>query len=143
MTKLSIAALAAITIAFPVAADEVWKTDIGDVVYERELESGDAVWSYPAEDGTRGLAYFQGLAGVYEDRTSFTGIWIEANIESHDRGCAVSLFDPETGEARNNWGRINLVFTEPDFPGGWVAIRGSCFDQPHAFLVGKPVVGDQ
>ena len=36
MTKLSIASLAAITIAFPVAADEVWKTDIGDVVYERD-----------------------------------------------------------------------------------------------------------
>mgnify|MGYP003625513197 FL=1 len=141
MMKSNLLFAAAIVFAGSALADEVWTTPIGDVVYERELPTGEAVLSYPAADGeARGLGYIQGLAQVYEGRGAFSGIWIEDNLASD--ACNVSISDPETGAARNNWGRLELVFTEPDFPGGWVAIRGDCFNQPDSYLVGKPVVAE-
>ena len=142
MMKSNLLLAAAIVFAGSALADEVWTTPIGDVVYERELPSGEAVLSYPAADGeARGLGYIEGLAQVYEGRGAFSGIWIEDDLPPAD-GCYVSISDPESGAPRNNWGRLELVFTEPDFPGGWVAIRGDCFNQPDSYLVGKPVTGD-
>ncbi|MEL6860176.1 MAG: hypothetical protein AAFO74_17475, partial [Pseudomonadota bacterium] len=44
-------------------ADEVWSTNIGDVIYETDLDNGMAVLSYPTEGEVRGLAYLAGLAG--------------------------------------------------------------------------------
>ena len=109
------------------AADEVWSTPIGDVVYEADTPEGWAVWSYPGLDA-RGTVYLKDLAGVYEERGAYAGIW-------------VAITNPVTGEAHYNWGRVDLVFTEPDFPGGWVALRGNCFNQPSDYLIGKPVTG--
>ncbi|KCZ91725.1 hypothetical protein [Hyphomonas johnsonii] len=142
MLKMILAISAATIVAGSAVADEVWTTPIGAVIYERELPNGDAVLSYPGiEAETRGLAYIHGLAQVYEGRGAFSGVWIEPDLADGE-GCAVAIADPESGEARNNWGRIDLVFTEPDFPGGWVAIRGECFVQPDAYLIGKPVVAE-
>lgn len=131
-------AAAALACAGPVLADEVWTSQIGDVIYERELPTGEAVLSYPAADTERrGLAYIAGLAQQYEGRGAFEGVWIEDDLPRSD-ACSVSISDPETGAARNNWGRLELVFTEPDYPAGWVAIRGDCFNQPDSYLIGKP-----
>ena len=142
MMKSNLLLAAAIVFAGSALADEVWTTQIGDVVYERDLPTGEAVLSYPAGDmDARGLAYIEGLAQTYEGRGAFEGIWIEDDLPPAD-ACSVSISDPETGAARNNWGRLELVFTEPDFPGGWVAIRGDCFNQPDSYLVGKPIVAE-
>ncbi len=142
MLRTILLGMAVAACAAPALADEVWTTVIGDVVYERELPTGEAVLSYPVDDGTAsGLAYIEGLAQTYEGRGAFSGVWIEDDLPPAD-GCNVSISDPESGAPRNNWGRLELVFTEPDFPGGWVAIRGDCFNQPESYLVGKPVTGD-
>lgn len=142
MIKIIIAAAACTLISAASFADEVWTTPIGDVVYEKDLETGEAVLSYPAgDDDTRGLAYINELAGEYTGRGAYSGIWIEDNIIDGE-ACNISLADPETGQARNNWGRVDLIFTKADFPGGWVAIRGTCFEQPADYLIGKPVTAE-
>ena len=156
--KTVMTALAAVlALAGTAAADEVWSTPIGDVIYETDLpEQGIAVLSYPlgdgeseavdndAEEGTdpapRGRAFFYGLAGVYTGRGAFSGIWIEPDAGT-DELCDTAIVNPLTGEQARNWGRLDLVFTKPDYPSGWVAMRGECFNQPDAYLVGHPVVG--
>jgi hypothetical protein len=139
MKSILAASLAFTVIALPALADEVWSTPVGDVIYEDDLPTGEAVLSFPTGDPEiRSLAYFGGLAGVATGRTYFEGVWIEPDAAN---ACPVSIADPESGKPRNNWGRIQIVFTEPDFPGGWVAMRGTCFGTPDQFLVGKPVAG--
>ena len=118
-------------------ADEVWSTDIGDVIYETDLSNGMAVLSYPTDGEVRGLAYIAGLAGEYTGRTGYDGIWMEP--ASEDGVCDIEIAAPETGEISNNWGRVEVIFVDPDFPGTFVAIRGDCFDEPDAMLVARPV----
>lgn len=128
--------------ALPAAADEVWSTEIGDVVYERDLDNGMAVLSYPTtfdETTPRGFAYLNGMAGVYTGRLSFDGIWIETG---EGQQCPVAISNPETGEPEYNWGRVELIFTKPDFPGGFVARRGYCFEEPSENLIGTPVTAE-
>ncbi len=140
MKSILAASLAFAAIALPAIADEVWSTPVGHVIYEDDLATGEAVLSFPTEDpDVRSMAYFTGMAGVFTGRDYFEGIWIEPDAAN---ACPISISDPKSGEPRNNWGRIQIVFTEPDFPGGWVAMRGSCFDTPDQFLVGKPVTGE-
>lgn len=118
-------------------ADEVWSTEIGDVIYEIDLENGMAVLSYPTDGEDRGRAYLSGLAGVYTDRTGYEGIWIEAPSEGDL--CDVAMVAPDSGETSSNWGRVRLVFVDPDFPSTFVAMRGNCFDEPTEMLVARPV----
>lgn len=118
-------------------ADEVWSTEIGDVIYEIDLENGMAVLSYPTDGEDRGRAYVSGLAGVYTDRTGYDGIWIEA--QSEEGLCDVGMVAPDSGEPSMNWGRVRVVFVDPDFPSTFVAMRGDCFDEPTEMLVARPV----
>ena len=119
------------------AADEVWSTEIGDVIYEIDLENGMAVLSYPTDGEERGRAYLSGLAGVYTDRTGYEGIWIEP--QSGGGLCEVAMAAPDSGETSMNWGRVRVVFVDPDFPSAFVAMRGDCFDEPTEMLVARPV----
>lgn len=120
------------------AADEVWSTEIGDVIYEIDLENGMAVLSYPTDmEEIRGRAYVSGLAGVYTGRTGYEGVWIEPGTETGT--CDVEMVAPDSGDASNNWGRIRVVFVDPDFPSTFVAMRGDCFDEPTEMLVARPV----
>lgn len=120
------------------AADEVWSTEIGDIIYEIDLENGMAVLSYPTEsDEGRGRAYLSGLAGIYTGRTGYEGIWVEPRS---DTGlCEVDMVAPDSGQASNNWGRVRVVFVAPDFPSTFVAMRGDCFAEPSEMLVARPV----
>jgi hypothetical protein len=123
-------------------ADEVWSTEIGEVIYEADLSNGQAVFSYPldSEDGWRGKAFLPGLAGVYTGRTTYHGYWVEPGSADGESGCAVEVSDPQTGDTSDIWGRVTLSFVEQDFPGTWVALRGDCFEEPYDMLVGRPVV---
>lgn len=119
------------------SADEVWSTEIGNVIYETDLDNGMAVLSYPTDGEVRGLAYVAGLAGEYTGRTAYDGVWMEPATEQGS--CDVEIAAPETGETSNNWGRVRVIFVDPDFPGSFVAIRGDCFDDPDAMLVARPI----
>ena len=118
-------------------ADEVWSSDIGEIIYETDLSNGMAVLSYPTDGEVRGLAYVAGLAGQYEGRTGYEGVWMEPATQSG--GCDVEIAAPETGEISNNWGRVKVIFVDPDFPSTFIALRGDCFDDPDAMLVARPI----
>ncbi|MDX1292662.1 MAG: hypothetical protein R3265_07620 [Hyphomonas sp.] len=141
MRKFMAALLGLSVLGLSASADEVWSTPIGDVIYEADIADGWAVWSYPGQT-ERGTVYLKDLAGVYEGRGAYAGIWVEP--EGPDiEPCDVAVTDPATGQAHYNWGRVDIVFTEPDFPGGWVALRGNCFNDPSDYLIGKPVTATQ
>lgn len=123
-------------------ADEVWTSEIGDVIYDHDTGDGHAVLTYPIEGSdVRGLGYIAGLGGVYEGRTAYTGIWIEPD-DAGAPACDYAITDPETGEPRQTWGQVEMIFVEPDFPSSWVIKRGYCFEPLSEFLVGHPVTGD-
>lgn len=128
--------LASAAIAGVAWSDEVWSTDIGDVIYEADLENGMAVLSYPTDGAFRGYAYVAGLAGEFTGRTGYEGLWIETHSETGL--CDVAMVAPDTGEASNNWGRVRVVFVDPDFPSTFVALRGDCFEEPSEMLVARP-----
>ena len=119
------------------SADEVWSTEIGDVIYETDLDNGMAVLSYPTDGEVRGLAYLAGLAGEYTGRTAYDGVWMEP--ATAEGTCDVEISAPETGEVSNNWGRVRVIFVDPDFPGSFIALRGECFDDPDAMLIARPL----
>lgn len=142
MKKFYVAAALMIGAAMPAIADEAWSTEIGEVIYDHETDQGHAVLTYPIEGSeVRGIAYVDDLAGQYEGRTAYTGVWIEPD-DSGSETCAYAITDPETGEPRRTWGQFEMVFTEPDYPSGWVIKRGYCFEAPVEFLVGKPIRGE-
>ena len=134
LTGIALLSVMAITAA---QADEVWSTEIGDVIYEADLENGMAVLSYPTDGDVRGLAYIAGLAGEFTGRTAYEGVWMEPATE--EGTCDVEIAAPLTGEISNNWGRVQVIFVDPDFPGSFVALRGECFADPDAMLVARPV----
>jgi hypothetical protein len=124
--------------AGPALADESWTSPIGNIYYAADLETGEAVFGYSVNQGRDfGRMFINGLAGVFEDRGVYDGVWIEPDLP-RDEGCAISVMNPQTGEMSNNWGRLKLVFTEPEFPSGWVAMRGTCFEALADPLIAKP-----
>lgn len=141
MTRSLIAALAgACLFAAPALADEVWSSEIGDIIYEADI--GDyAVLSFEGDGGTvRYNAFVDGLGMNYDDRSRHDGYWTgpmgDGGVE-----CAVSIID-HAGLATNNWGRVEVVFVDRAFPSTFIAQRGECFDEPRDALVAKPIVGE-
>lgn len=130
-----------LVISGPALADEVWTTPVGEVVYEADLPTGEAVLSFPGESGQRLLGIFPGLAGVSEGRGYFSGVWIDP--DAGEAGpCPGAMADPVNGGTTHAWGRMDIIFTRPDFPGGFVVMKGICFDQVTDYLIGEPVVGE-
>ncbi|MEM9939060.1 MAG: hypothetical protein AAF768_09455 [Pseudomonadota bacterium] len=135
----AITALSFLTV--PAVADEMWSTEIGVVLYEVDLPNGDAVWSYPLENTEwRGTAVLVDFAGSYNDRTTYTGYWIEPASADGVSGCSAEMRDPFAEGTSDVWGRLIVSFIEP---GTWVALRGDCFDEPEAMLVGTPYIPEE
>lgn len=134
---LTLAASAMITVsASPVLADEAWSVDGMTMYYEADLDNGMAVLSVPGE----GKFFIQDLAGVYEGRGSYDGIWIAAEDYS---SCDIAIVNPQTGEQSYSWGRVRMVFIDPDFPSRWVALGGECMEDPDEDpIVAMPLTGD-
>lgn len=138
MLKRLVMSVASATLCLGAGADEVWSTPIGEVIYEAELPNGQAIFSFPDEGGARLIAVFNGLAGVSEDRGYYEGAWIDPDAGS-DGPCTTAMVDPVSGKPSHSWGPMDLIFTEPDFPGGWVALRGLCFETATGYLIGTPL----
>ena len=135
--KKTIAAVAAVAICVGATADEVWSTVIGDVIYEKDMGEV-AVLSYPMDyPDTRGHVFIMGLGGNFDSRGHFTGYWSEPQME--EALCGVAIVDGN-GLETTNWGRVSITFLDEGFPSSWVALRGECFEEPSAHLVGNPVV---
>ncbi|MGB3615322.1 MAG: hypothetical protein WBA10_16130 [Elainellaceae cyanobacterium] len=111
-------------------ADEVWTTQEFDVVYEED-RGGTAIWSY-GDDGT---VFIDGLAGVYSDRGSYSGYWVQ---ESSSLQCD-TYREGADGEPTYYWGQIDITFIDPDFPSRWYVNIGLCDQEPTIHLDGTPV----
>ena len=129
--------IAALALSPAAMADEVWSSDFGDFIYEKDFEDGWASISFPDTEG-RGHAFVEGLAGNYDQRGGvFYGYWTEDPLSSG--GCAMEIVD-HNGLKTNIWGRFMLVFHTNAFPSGFTAVRGNCFDEPDDAATVTPVV---
>lgn len=139
MLKRIIASIALAGLTAGVAgADEAWMTEVGQVIYDHDTDAGDAVFTYPTGVASiRGIAYIHDLAGQTTGRRDYKGIWIEPD-GSGAPACRTAIVDPETGERRQTWGQVQLIFVKPDFPSSWVFRRGYCFGELGEYLVGRP-----
>jgi len=107
--------------AGPATADEVWSTDLGDIIYEAE-EAGAAILSFGGFDGYRGTLVLPGLAGNYEQRGVHHGYWIGTSGVD----CGAALTGP-TGNASRAWGQAVVAFDGPAFPTSFTVSLGDCF----------------
>ncbi|MDP5337041.1 MAG: hypothetical protein NWQ28_00505 [Nodularia sp. (in: cyanobacteria)] len=119
-------------------ADEVWTTEEYNVVYQEDRNK-TAVWSY----GQDGVIFIHGLAGVYTNRGSYSGYWVQ---NSSSVRCD-TYREGADGKPTYHWGRFEITFIDPNFPSRWQAdislcdgLRSPGGDRtPVITLNGKPV----
>lgn len=127
-------------------ADEQWTSDGKTIIYE--LDEGDmAVLSV---DGT--TIYIEGLAGVYQDRGTYGGIWMldEAPMVENEagelvpaEGCGFSMLRPgKSGETSEYWGQVEITFIDANFPSVWIGYFGDCFDPLSDTMIARPIAGE-
>ena len=129
MFRKLILTLGLILLPLTLTADEVWTSEFGDVIYEREV-NGMAVLSMPLNE-VRGLIYLPGLAGNYSNRSIHSGFWISDEVGP----CPANLESPER-LISSSWGRVEITFDGPAFPTGWTMRLGSCFGAADIVLRG-------
>jgi len=133
-TSFLVSATTTLLAAQPVIADEVWTTEEYDVVYFEDRDR-TAIWTYGPEDAVLGTIFIDGLAGVFTDRTSYGGYWVQ---ESSSRRCDTYREDIN-GAPAYHWGRFDITFIDPDFPSRWEASFGLCDGPTSITLTGTPV----
>ena len=135
MTKkpifMAIALLMSVLIPQSVLADERWSTEEYEVVYQDE-RNRTAIWTYGDDVGT---IFIDGLAGVYTDRGSYSGYWVQ---ETSTLRCDTFREDAN-GEPSYYWGSFEITFIDPDFPSRWEAMIGRCDLEPTISLTGTPI----
>ena len=105
------------------AADEVWTTPLGDIVYEQDMQ-GFAILSIPRQ-GRVATLYFPGLGGNFSNRSTHEGYW----ISDGPNDCGAMLYGVR-GQGSRDWGRVVVAFDGPAFPTDLTLWFGSCFGQP-------------
>ncbi len=114
--------LAALLLATPAVADEVWTSDMGQVVYQTE-ENGAAILSFTNVDAYPATLVIPGLAGNYSDRGVHDAYWIGQGAGY----CDAFLTIPGSDQPSTNWGRAVVSFDQPSFPTGFTMTLGDCF----------------
>ncbi|MCC5995349.1 MAG: hypothetical protein JJU18_03135 [Oceanicaulis sp.] len=125
--------------AAPVMADEVWSTPYGPMQWETTL--GDMAVFNLYGDGVAPSALRLFLPGMALDamggRGEYYGFW---TAESGERVCPAALTDP-MGLTTRDWGSVELRFDRAEFPSGWTARVGVCFDAPGESIRGEAPAG--
>lgn len=111
-------------------ADEMWSTEEYDVIYQED-RNRTAIWHY----GDDGVIFIDGLAGVYTDRGSYSGYWVQ---ETSSLRCD-TYREGADGEPTYHWGQFEITFIDPDFPSRWQATVGLCDRPPIITLNGTPI----
>lgn len=114
--------LAALLLATPAVADEVWTSDMGQIVYQTE-ENGAAHFSFTNVDAYPATLVIPGLAGNYSDRGVHDAYWIGEGAGY----CDAFLTIPGSDLPSTNWGRAVVSFDQPSFPTGFTMTLGDCF----------------
>ena len=108
-------------LATPAAADEVWYTSMGDVVYEADTD-GAAVFSFDNLDGTRALLVIPGLAGNFQNRGVHPAFWVGQGAGS----CFAAM--TASGQTGHQWGQALVSFDDPAYPTSFTLTLGDCFE---------------
>lgn len=137
MRRIATAVAATFLMALPAVADEMWKTDYGPVIWEKDFEGG-AILKLDLDDGEVVRFYVEGLGIDSTPRGMFKGYWISTGEEDE---CSAQLRGPD-GTRSNTWGRMSLIFSSPDFPSDWVMLTGDCHDEPDSLVVGTVDTGE-
>ncbi|MEO1207939.1 MAG: hypothetical protein AAFX78_00205 [Cyanobacteria bacterium J06638_20] len=111
-------------------ADEVWSTEEYDVIYQED-RGRTSVWTY----GTDGMVFIDGLAGIYRDRGSYSGYWVQATSSLR----CDTYREGADGEPTYHWGHFEVTFIDPDFPSRWQADISLCDGDPIVTLNGTPI----
>lgn len=138
MRKLLAALALGVAMTGLAQADEVWTTDQGEIVYEREIEAGK-IAVFKADGIT---LYIAGLAGVYEDRGRYSGVWVldENQVPVGEAGCEVAIVRPGTSDQVTSfWGQLEVTFIDSGFPSIWMADIGECFDGFSETIIARPI----
>ncbi len=136
MRNLAISIACAALMAAPAAADEMWKTDIGMMIWEDDYDGG-AIFMVEIE-GKPARFYIEGLGADDETRGNFTGYWINTDDEQM---CSAAMTGPD-GTTSRTWGRISLTFLDPSFPSDWVLLASDCLGEPSIPLTGRASTGE-
>ncbi len=104
-----------------VAVDEMWVSETGPVIYDKEIDDM-ALLFFATEEGP-GMLYIHGLAGNYEQRGLHTGFW----IADEPGACAASLTSPD-GRSSHNFERLIVAFDQSIWPSGFTAVLYPCMD---------------
>lgn len=143
MRHFLLAGALALTATGVAGADEVWRTDDGmEIVYETDLDgTGTAVLTF---DGVR--LYVEGLAGVFEGRGAYSGVWFADDTEGPGlgEGCSVAMVRPDAADQSSvYWGRAEVTFIDADFPSIWLGEFGECFGPLENLMVARPVTAGE
>jgi hypothetical protein len=130
--------------ALPAAADEVWSSALGDIIYETDLENGTAVFSAPAQllmidapADARAWIYIPDLAYLLDARSVHPAYWLVEGMEL----CTTGLVMLD-GRKSFTWGDATIAFDTSNFPSGFTLIAGNCGYDAYLPVRAEPVVGN-
>jgi hypothetical protein len=124
-------------LAAPAAADEMWKTDNGQVIWEKDYQGG-AIFRMDVPGNKMVRFYIEGLTTDVEMRGHFKGYWISTIDEDM---CTAELRGPD-GTRGQTWGSLTLSFLSPGFPSDWVLMTGDCLAPLDYMLAGHADTGE-
>jgi hypothetical protein len=132
---------AALLAAAPLAAlaDEVWTLPSGNQVEYLRDDGTTAVLAYsPVMGVEQSYIFVPGLGGNTDNRTTFTGYWVEPTYVG--KTCPAAIAAPD-GMLWDRWGIVEMKFQKKGFPSKITMKRGDCFAAPKEKILLKPVVG--
>ncbi|MEQ8652265.1 MAG: hypothetical protein RIC87_07355 [Kiloniellales bacterium] len=112
------------------SADEVYQvyayddaTLVDEYIYEDDVGT-NAVWV--SKDGSLRL-YIEGLAGLYQNRSIYDGIWVEYGEGSIEPPCPDGPATDHLGNQLSHWGRLRIDWTQyGNDDATWVLFLSRC-----------------
>lgn len=117
--------------AGPALADEMWQSNWGEIVYDSDIDEV-AVLTFEG-----GALLIDGLAGNYDARGEFTGLWVNYNIDEGE-ACETPVVDALGNEAWV-WGRLDVHFVDAAFPSRWKADYTICDGPVAGTIAAEPI----
>mmetsp|Transcript_23826 Transcript_23826/g.43026 ORF Transcript_23826/g.43026 Transcript_23826/m.43026 type:complete len:145 (+) Transcript_23826:2372-2806(+) len=116
------------------AADEIWDSPTGLIVYEVDSH-GDAIFSFNSYNGAKANLIIEGFAARLDDRGTHQGYW----IGDDGLDCKATLSHPG-GYSGTKWGKAVVVWDKKNFPSSFTMTTGDCFGEPEVSLQADPTV---
>lgn len=120
------------------SADEVYQvyayddaTLVDEYIYEDDVGT-NAVWV--SKDGSLRL-YIEGLAGLYQNRSIYDGLWVEYGEGSIEPPCPDGPASDHLGNQLSHWGRLRIDWTQyGNDDATWVLFLSRCNEPMGTFV---------